>query len=62
MNWATVATVILTAACTILAASGIITADESSNLTATGGTAATSLAAFVTAIIAVRTRRKGDDK
>ena len=53
MNWATIATVILTAATTILATTGVITSDESTNLTTTGAAAVTGVAGFVMAIITV---------
>lgn len=51
MNWATIATVALTAATTILATLGVITADEGTNLTTTGAAAVTGVAGFITAIV-----------
>lgn len=52
MNYATVATVVLTAATTILASVGVITAGESTDLTTTGAAAITGVAAFVASIVA----------
>ena len=62
MNWATIATVALTAICTILASLGVINADESTDLTTTGAAAVTGLAAFVTSLIAVirNHKKKGE--
>lgn len=59
MNWATIATVVLTATTTILATTGVISSDEGTNLTTTGAAAVTGVAGFVAAIIsAIKAHKK----
>lgn len=62
MNWTTIATVALTATCTILATLGVIGADEGTDLTTTGAAAVSGLGAFITSILSVvKNHRKGGE-
>jgi len=57
-NWATIATVALTAVTSILVATGFLSADESTTLTTSGSAAVTGIASFVTALVTVIQARK----
>lgn len=52
-NWATIATVALTAVTSLLVAAGILSADESTSLATSGSAAVTGIASFATAIVTV---------
>ncbi len=62
MNWVTIATVALTATCTILSTLGVIGADEGADLTKTGAAAVAGLGAFITSIVTVvhNHKKKGE--
>jgi Na+-driven multidrug efflux pump len=59
MNYATIATVVLTASTSILLATGKISSEESRQLNTTGAAVATSIGAFVAVIISIVRARKG---